>query len=93
MIRAQARMRWTAANQRLGAGMAALIGSAFAAWQFLPVPWAVGLGLLSTLMAAGLTLHVLRALVSPQALPPRLRGWLGSGVPTAIQGERQGDRK
>jgi len=93
MIRAQARMRWTAANQRLGAGMAALIGSAFAAWQFLPVPWAVGVGLLSTLMAAGLTLHVLRALVSPQALPPRLRGWLGAGVPTAIQGERQGDRK
>jgi hypothetical protein len=49
----------------------------------------VGLGLASTLVAAGLTLHVLRALVSPQALPPRLRGWLGAGTPAAQQEERR----
>jgi PST family polysaccharide transporter len=89
MVRAQADMRWTPANLRLGAGMAALIGGVFAAWQLLPAPWAVGLGLASTLVAAGLTLHVLRALVSPQALPPRLRGWLGAGTPAAQQEERR----
>jgi hypothetical protein len=38
----------------------------------------VGLGLAATAVAAGLALHVLRALVSPQALPPRLRGWLSA---------------
>jgi PST family polysaccharide transporter len=89
MVRAQAGMRWTPANLRLGAGMAALIGGVFAAWQLLPAPWAVGLGLAGTLVAAGLTLHVLRALVSPQALPPRLRGWLGAGTPAAQQEERR----
>lgn len=88
MVRAQAGMRWTPTNQRLGAAMAALIGSAFAAWQLLPAAWAIGLGLAGTLVAAGLTLHVLRALVSPQALPPRLRGWLGAG-PRAVGREEQ----
>ena len=78
MVRARSAMRWTPLNRRLGLGMAALIGGVFAAWQLLPAPWAVGLGLLATAIAAGLALHVLRALVSPQALPPRLRGWLGA---------------
>ena len=78
MVRAQAAMRWTPLNRRLGLAMAAMIGGVFACWQVLPERWAVGLGLSATAVAAGLALHVLRALVSPQALPPRLRGWLGA---------------
>jgi PST family polysaccharide transporter len=78
MVRAQAAMRWTPLNRRLGLAMAAMIGGVFACWQVLPERWAVGLGLAATAVAAGLALHVLRALVSPQALPPRLRGWLGA---------------
>lgn len=88
MVRAQAGMRWTPTNRRLGAAMAVLIGGAFAAWQLLPAAWAIGLGLAGTLVAAGLTLHVLRALVSPQALPPRLRGWLGAGTHPGHRQER-----
>jgi hypothetical protein len=71
-------MRWTPLNRRLGLAMAAMIGGVFACWQVLPERWAVGLGLSATAVAAGLALHVLRALVSPQALPPRLRGWLSA---------------
>jgi len=78
MVRAQAAMRWTPLNRRLGLAMAAMIGGVFACWQVLPERWAVGLGLSATAVAAGLALHVLRALVSPQALPPRLRGWLSA---------------
>ena len=78
MVRVQSRMRWTPLNRRLGLAMAALIGATFACWQLLPAAWAVGLGLGATAAAAGLALHVLRALVSPQALPPRLRRWLGT---------------
>lgn len=88
MVRAQAGLRWTAPNRRLGAAMAACIGGVFAVWQLLPTPWAVGVGLVSTLAAAALTLHVLRALVSPQALPARLRGWLGTPAAGAAQEER-----
>ena len=88
MVRAQAGLRWTSTNRHLGAAMAMLIGGTFAAWELLPAAWAIGLGLAGTLAAAGLTLHVLRALVSPQALPPRLRGWLGTGTPRGSQEER-----
>jgi antigen flippase len=88
MVRAQAGMRWTPTNRRLGAAMAVLIGGAFAAWQVLPAAWATGVGLAGTLVAAGLTLHVLRALVSPQALPPRLRRWLGAGTSPRHRQER-----
>ena len=87
MVRAQAALRWTPLNARLGVTMAALIGTVFALGHLLPRPWATVAGLAVTLVAAGLTLQVLRHLVSPQALPARLRGWLGPAAPASPRQE------
>lgn len=87
MVRAQSALRWTPLNTRLGATMAALIGTVFALGHLLPRAWATVAGLAVTLVAAALTLQVLRHLVSPQALPARLRGWLPPAAPASPRQE------
>ena len=76
MVRGLSGLHWTAANRRLGVTMALLIAVVFVAGSTLPRHAAMAVGLVATAVAALLALHVLRAAVSPQALPPRLRRWL-----------------
>jgi PST family polysaccharide transporter len=73
IVRSLTGFRWSDSTRRTGLVFLSSVAAVFCAFQTLPQAWAIGFGVLATLLSTLYSIRTLLGLLSPKRIPPALQ--------------------